>query len=559
MITHLANIFTFIGGVGMFLYGMKNMSEGLQKIAGAKLNNVLKMLTTNKFLAIAVGALVTALIHSSAATTVMVVGFVNAGILNLSQAVGVIMGANIGTTITAWIVSLTQLGTVFEVLKPEFYAPLIIGVSALIVVFAKKENLKIKANIFLGVGLLFFGLTFMAAGVSSYAKSKVFIDAFEILGKNPILAILAGCVVTAILSSSTASVSILQTLALAGSVSKGAACFITVGQNIGTCVTALLSSTKASKNGKRAALIHLLFNVLGALIFSVIVLISYGFLKDFLNTKISIVEISVFHTGFNILNTLILLPFADAMVNLTKKFIPSSEAEETELDLARKTEAILDERILHQPTVAISTVKNEIIYFTKYTLKNLCRATSLITGERNEELVQDVVAHEEQIDKTTSILVDYLMKVNNLNLSERQAFEVEHLMSICSDVERIGDHAENISENATDLLNNNVMFSGDGKNEMQKYIDIAIESVESAIKAIETKDMEAVKDVRRCEEMADTLEDEYRESHMKRLAKGECENMAGIVFLDILGNLERVTDHANNLADYIEAELLIKK
>ncbi|MBR1454259.1 MAG: Na/Pi cotransporter family protein [Lachnospiraceae bacterium] len=419
MIEHFRNIFTFIGGVGMFLYGMKTMSEGLQKVAGPKLNNVLKLLTSNKFTAIIVGAIVTVIIHSSAGTTVMVVGFVNAGIMKLNDAVGVIMGANIGTTVTAWIVALAELGSAVEIFKPDFFAPIVFGISALIFVFSKKEKTKIVANRFVGVGLLFIGLTLMSSGVFPYAESKVFRDAFEILGKTPILAILAGAVITVILSSSTASVSILQTLALAGSVSKSAACFITVGQNIGTCITTIISSANSSKNGKRTALLHLLFNVFGGLIFSIIVLITYPFIKDFLATRISLFEISLFHTGFNIGNTLILLPFSNLMVDITKKIIPSSGEEEEDFNLSEKTQAILDERILNQPAVAISTVRTEVVYYANYVLKNLKRATNLILNDKNDELIQDVVTHEEQIDKTTNILVSYLARINNLSLNEQ--------------------------------------------------------------------------------------------------------------------------------------------
>ena len=555
MIDHLRNIFTFVGGIGMFLYGMKIMSDGLQKVAGPKLANVLKLLTSNKFTAIIVGAVVTVIIHSSAATTVMVVGFVNAGIMKLNEAVGVIMGANIGTTVTAWVVALAELGSAVEILKPDFFAPIVFGISSLIVVFTKKEKTKTTANIFAGIGLLFLGLTLMASGVSPYAESKVFKDAFEILGKNPILAIIAGAVVTAILSSSTASVSILQTLALAGSVSKGAACFITVGQNVGTCVTTVLSSMNGSKNGKRTALLHLLFNVLGGLLFSILVLITYPFVKDFLATRISLFEISLFHTGFNLANTLILLPFSNLMVDITKKMIPdSAEDEEEEFNLSEKTQAILDERILNQPALAISTVKNEIIYYSNYVLKNLRRATDLILVKRNDELIRDVVTHEEQIDKTTNILVEYLAKINNLSLNEQEHVEVEHLMSICSDIERIGDHAENISENANQMMKDEVEFSATGKKEMENIINITLESVESAITCVRDKDLEALKNVRRCEEEVDDLEDKYRDNHIMRMSQGECNTIAGIVFLDIIGNLERVTDHANNLADYTEAE-----
>lgn len=554
MIEHFRNFFTFVGGVGMFLYGMKIMSEGLQKVAGPKLANILKILTSNKFTAIIVGAIITVVVHSSAATTVMVVGFVNAGIMKLNEAVGVIMGANIGTTVTAWVVALAELGSAVEIFKPEFFAPIVFGISSLVVVFTKKEKTKTVSNIFVGVGLLFIGLTFMSTGVSPYAKSKVFLVAFETLGKSPILAILAGMIVTVILSSSTASVSILQTLALAGSVSKGAACFITVGQNIGTCVTTILSSANSSKNGKRTALLHLLFNVFGGLIFSVIVLVFYPLLKDFLATRISLFEISLFHTGFNISNTLILLPFSNLMVSVTKKLIKDSGEEEEEFNLSEKTEAILDERILNQPTLALSTVRNEIIFYSNYVLKNLRRATNLILVERNEELIRDVVTHEEQIDKTTNILVSYLAKINNLNINEKEHIEVEHLMSVCSDVERIGDHAENISENAEQMIGDEVEFSNEGLKEMTNIINITIQSVESAIKCLRGYDEIALNDVRDCEKKVDDLEEIYRDNHIKRMSQGTCNTIAGIVFLDVMGNLERVTDHANNLADYVEAE-----
>lgn len=554
MIVHLRNIFTFVGGVGMFLYGMKIMSEGLQKVAGPKLGNVLKVLTANKFTAIIVGALVTVVVHSSAATTVMVVGFVNAGIMKLNDAVGVIMGANIGTTVTAWIIALAELGSAVDVFKPEFFAPLIFGISALIVVFTKKEKVRISANIFVGVGLLFLGLTLMSTGVSPYAESKVFRDAFETLGKTPILAVLAGAIVTIILSSSTASVSILQTLALAGSVSKGAACFITVGQNIGTCVTTILSSANSSKNGKRTALLHLLFNVLGGVIFSIIVFICYPFVRDFLNTRITLFEISIFHTGFNLANTVILLPFSNMMVNITKKIITDEGDEEEDFNLSDKTQAILDDRILNQPSVAIATVRNEVVFYSNYALKNLERATNLILKERSEELIQDVVSHEQQIDKTTYVIVSYLAKINNLSLNEQEHIEVEHLMSMCNDIERIGDHAENISENAAQMIQDEVSFSEKGKKEMQNIISITLEAVESAITCIRDRDLSALANVRRCEEEVDNLEDKYRENHIRRMSMGECNTIAGIVFLDIIGNLERVADHANNLADYIEAE-----
>lgn len=538
----------------MFLYGMNILSAGLQKVAGNKFNNIVKSLTKNKISGIVVGAFVTAVLHSSAATTVMVVGFVNAGIMKLTEAIGVIMGANIGTTITAWIVSLTGLGDFAELLNPLLYAPLIVGVSAIYVVFARKDKIKTMGNIFVGIGFLFLGLMFMSNGVSVYAKSKVFSDAFEILGRQPILAIFAGAIVTAILSSSTASVSILQTLALAGSVSKSAACFITVGQNVGTCITTILSSINGTKNGKRAALLHLLFNVMGGLIFSIVVLVSYSWIKEYLMTKISIFEISIFHTGFNIINTILLLPLSNVMVTITKKLIPDGADEEIEVNLSEKTQSILDERILNQPSVAIGTVRKELLFYMNYTLKNLKRATSLITGDRNEELIQSVKVHENQIDKTTFILIEYLSKINRLNITDEQSYYVEHMMAVCNDVERIGDHAENLSENAAQLLVNEADFSIIGKSELENAINISVACYEDAIFAFKNMDMDAVEKVREYESRVDVIKDEYKDNHMKRMSDGKCNMISGMIFLDILGNLERITDHANNIADYVEDE-----
>ena len=555
MIQNLQNIFTFIGGIGMFLYGMKTMSEGMQKVAGAKFSNILKTLTKNKITGIIVGAIVTIVVNSSSATTVMLVGFVNAGIMNLNQAMGVIMGSNIGTTLTAWLIAIAQFGDTVKIFEPSFFGPLLLGVSAIVLLFSKKERTKTKANIFVGIGILFVGLNFMSSGVAPYAQSKLFSDSFIILGKYPPLAILAGLVVTAILQSSTASVSILQTLALKGSVSKSAACFITIGQNIGTCITAIISSTGTNKNAKRTALLHLLFNVFGALIFSLIVFILYPFIKDFINTRINLIEISIFHTGFNILNTVILFPFSDKIVKMSQKIIKDDEKENTERTLSEKTKDILDDRILEQPTLAITTVKNEVLYFGEYALKNVKRAINLMIDKRDEELIQEVVKHEEEIDLTNAILVEYLTKVNNLSLTNNQHIIVEHLLSMCSDIERMGDHSENISENAMSLYNEDINFSESALEELKYISNITIECVESAINCMKMYNENDIKNVRRLETEIDDLEDRYRQEHIKRLSNGVCKTVAGIAFLDTIGNFERISDHANNLADYAEEEI----
>ena len=295
-IGYLESIFSFLGGLGMFLYGMSIMGDGMQKSAGSRLNKFLRMVTDNRLLAIGLGALITAILHSSGATTVMVVGFVNAGILNLTQAVGVIMGANIGTTITAWMVSLNSLGDAMKVFQPSFFAPLVVAIGSGFLMFSKKKKESLAGEICIGVGLLFVGLTFMSSSVAPYTDAPIFAKAFAVLGRNPILGIFVGALVTAIIQSSTASVGILQTLALSGVVSTNAAIYITLGQNIGSCLTALLSSAGASRNAKRASVIHLTFNSFGAIVFGIGMYIISMIRPDIAQSSINAVQISMFHT-----------------------------------------------------------------------------------------------------------------------------------------------------------------------------------------------------------------------------------------------------------------------
>ena len=347
-------LFQFIGGLGMFLYGMNAMADGLQKSAGSRMQQLLEVLTSNKLLGILVGAGITAIIQSSSATTVMVVGFVNAGIINLGQAVGIIMGANIGTTVTSWIVSMSEWG---EMLKPEFFAPLLVGIGAAVIMFAKDSRKKQIGEIFIGFGLLFIGLDFMSSAIKPYRDAPIFAQAFSVLGRNPLLGILTGAVVTAIIQSSSASVGILQTLALNGVVNWQSAIFITLGQNIGTCVTALLSSVGAHRTAKRAAVIHLLFNCIGAVIFGILMFILFQFRPQLAASPINSVEISIFHTIFNIANTIILFPFTNYLVKLSYVFVkePKEEKEQV-VDVESEMMRHLDSRILENPSFAIEHV-----------------------------------------------------------------------------------------------------------------------------------------------------------------------------------------------------------
>ena len=334
-ISDISNLFGFLGGLGMFLYGMDIMADGMQKTAGSRMSSFLGMLTNNRLLAVALGALITAIIQSSGATTVMVVGFVSAGVLNLTQAVGVIMGANIGTTITAWIVSMSQLGDAFEVMKPSFYAPLIIGVGALLLVFSKSQKKKTAGEILIGLGLLFTGLDFMSGSISPYTDAPIFAQAFTVLGSNPLLGMIIGALVTALLQSSSASVGILQTLAMNGIVTTNAAIYITLGQNIGSCVTAMLSSMGGSRTAKRAAVIHLTFNVIGAILVGSLGFVFFALRPDFAASNIDAVQISIFHTVFNLTMTTILFPFANQLVKLSGLVVkerPETEAADKDED-----------------------------------------------------------------------------------------------------------------------------------------------------------------------------------------------------------------------------------
>ncbi len=383
-IGYLESIFSFLGGLGMFLYGMSIMGDGMQKSAGSKLNKFLRMVTDNRLLAVGLGALITAILHSSGATTVMVVGFVNAGILNLTQAVGVIMGANIGTTITAWMVSLNSLGDAMKVLQPSFFAPLVVAIGAAFLMFSKKKKESLAGEICIGVGLLFVGLTFMSGSVAPYTDAPIFAKAFAVLGRNPILGILVGALVTAIIQSSTASVGILQTLAMSGVVSANAAIYITLGQNIGSCLTALLSSAGTSRNAKRASVIHLTFNSFGAIVFGIGMYIISMMRPDIAQSSINSFQISVFHTFFNVTNTLLLFPFAKQLVAFSGLIVRETGEEEAKKETKEDELPVLDERIFKSPTFALEVGVMEVVHMGKMALANLKLATSVLVENKYE-------------------------------------------------------------------------------------------------------------------------------------------------------------------------------
>ena len=553
---NVSNLFGFLGGLGMFLYGMHLMADGMQKTAGGKMQSFLEMLTNNRVMAIGLGALITAIIQSSGATTVMVVGFVSAGIMTLSQAVGVIMGANIGTTITAWIVSMSQLGESSAYLTPDFYAPVMIGVGAILLLFAKSSKKKTVGEIVIGLGLLFMGLRYMAGSISPYTDAPIFAQAFTLLGSNPILGIIVGCLVTALLQSSSASVGILQTLAMNGVVTTNAAIFLTLGQNIGSCVTALLSSVGGSRTAKRAAVIHLSFNVIGAILVGSIGFIVFMLYPAIAGHHITSVEISIFHTVFNTFMTIVLFPFADRLVDLSGVIVKKKAEQRKDVTDAESLEMLkhLDDRILETPAFAVDTASKQIVQMGEITLANVQRAlNTVVTGDVEE--IEKVSEVEKTINNMETMLTEYLIKIDKLSLTDNQTQLVNDLFYTVTDIERIGDHAENVAENAKQLADKHLKLSQTGMEDLKEISDTVYQSCYYAIKARSENNLDYLRKVNQYEDKVDSLEEELRDKHIDRLSSGDCNPQAGIVFLDIISNLERISDHAMNIAGYLKKEI----
>lgn len=549
-LTHVGNLFAFIGGLGMFLYGMDIMASGLQKTAGNKMKDLLGYLTNNRILGVLVGALVTAIIQSSSATTVMVVGFVNAGIMNLTQAAGVIMGANVGTTITAWLVSANEWA---GALKPDFFAPFILGIGAFIITFSNKQKMTQKAEIAVGFGILFIGLSSMSSSIGVYQDSPVFYKAFQVLGGNPILGILVGAVVTAIIQSSSASVGILQTLAMRGIVNWRSAIFITLGQNIGTCITAILSSAGANKTAKRAAVIHLSFNVLGAAIYGVIMTIFFGIFPDLAMQHISSTQISIFHSIFNISVTILLFPFANALVKLSgliirEELVKDEEEEEPEEKALRH----LDPRILETPAFAVENAVKEVVRMGEIVLKNLNRVTKeAMSGEPRQSKIDKVHNDEQVINHLEPMITEYLVKISHLAITEKEMKVVNNLFDSITDIERSGDHVENMAGYLQHIKDMNENISEDAIEELRNMNNLVRAAFESAIRAIEFDDTKEAKEALSYAEDVYCTRKIIRKRHIQRMKDGACFPDVGVYFLDIISSMERIAGYAFTIARYI--------
>ena len=540
------DLFTLLGGLGLFLYGMDMMGKGLESAAGNRLKTILEKLTSNRLMGVLVGTLVTCVIQSSSATTVMVVGFVNAGLMNLSQAFGVILGANIGTTITAQIIA-------FDLSQ---WAPLFIIIGVVPLLFSKKQSIQSYFTIVAGFGILFFGMNTMSTSMEPLRDSQwflSFISSFE----NPIMGVLVGVIFTAIIQSSSASIGILQALAASGvigvSAGHSAGLYLVLGANIGTCITAVLASTNGNTMAKRAAVIHVMANIIGTIWFGL--LIAFVPIPEVVaswspNDPARI--IANFHTIFNVVNTILLLPFGGLVIKLINKIIKQNKnSDEDDNRLL-----YLDDRIVDTPTMASISIHQELGHLADKTYRNLERALESFS-KQSEDMAEKVFSEEKSINYIASEIVRFLVKLQAMTeISDTERLEIFRGHEVVSNIERIGDHAENIAEYTLDCKMNDSKFSKDALDDLWDIAEHAKQAYSAAIKVIKGEGHEE-EERRLCwenEDMVDKLRDEMKEKHIRRLAKGECDPRSGMIYTDMVVDLERIADHATNLVGDISGE-----
>lgn len=536
------DVLTLLGGLSLFLFGMNLMGNSLEKCAGSSLKVLLSKLTSRKILGFLTGLGVTAVIQSSSATTVMVVGFVNSGLLSLRQAIGVIMGANVGTTVTAWILSLTGLdGESFfiRLLEPTSFSPVLALIGVGLTMMAKSERKKDVGMILLGFAVLMFGMDTMSGAVAGLQDVPEFQSIF-LMFTNPVLGVLAGAILTAIIQSSSASVGILQALSATGQVTYGAAIPIIMGQNIGTCVTAMISSVGANKNAKRAAVVHLLFNIIGTCVWlSVFYLINAVVHFDFVGNSIDQLGIAVVHTTFNVLCTVLLFPFSGLLEKLACRLVRDDKVPEQI--------QILDERLLSTPPVAIGRCQEVAETMARISMDALRTGCRLIEHYDAKE-AQAVRETEKEADQYEDMLGTYLVKLGRENLSERDNRQVSKLLHIIGDFERISDHAVNVVESAEEMRSKGLHFSPQAKQELNVLTSAVGEIMDLSLDAFLKDDPDLAVKVEPLEQVVDTLKEQLRNRHILRLQQGECTIELGFVWSDLLTDLERVADHCSNIA-----------
>ena len=543
-------ILSLIGGLALFLYGMNVMGDGLTKVSGGKLEKILEKLTSNPIKAVLLGAGVTAVIQSSSATTVMVVGFVNSGIMKLSQAVGIIMGANVGTTITSWILSLSGIESssfFIQMLKPTSFSPILAIIGLLLMMSSKNDKHKDIGNILLGFAVLMFGMNAMSSAVEPLKDVPQFTHLLTMF-TNPILGMLAGLILTAIIQSSSASVGILQALCSTGAVSFGCAIPIIMGQNIGTCVTAIISSIGASKNAKRTALVHLYFNIIGTALFMIVFYAANAFVHfDFLGDAATPAGIAVVHSIFNVAATLVLLPFAKVLEKLAYMSIKEDHterkhgAQESEEELKK-----LDVRFLEQPGLAISHCMEATAYMAHMSEAALTDALGLM-DQYDEEKAATVETLENRIDHFEDKIGSYVIQITNRNMLENDSAKMSIILHSINDLERISDHAVNLKNSAQEMKDKGLKMSFEGSTEIMYLRRAVTDLVNLTVQALSHNDKELAKEIEPLEEVIDDLSDELKRRHVIRLKEGKCTIEMGFVLTDMTTSLERIADHCSNI------------
>ena len=536
------SILNLIGGLSLFLFGMSLMGQALERRAGNRLKVLLGKLTTNRITGLMTGLGVTAVIQSSSATTVMVVGFVNSGLMTLRQAINVIMGANVGTTVTAWILSLSGISSdnVFvKLLKPSSFTPILALIGIILYMFTKESKKRDTGMILLGFATLMFGMEAMSGAVSGLRDLPEFQNMF-VAFTNPVLGVLAGAILTAIIQSSSASVGILQALASTGAVTYGAAIPIIMGQNIGTCITAIISAVGANKNAKRAALVHLSFNVIGTVVWlSIFCIVKAVAVPAILGESASLMGIAVCHSAFNILCTMLMLPLAGMLEKMVKKMIPDNEVIE-------QTEE-LDSRLLGSPSLALERCGQVLDSMAGIAVAALKDSIGSIT-RYDEETALRIREAEEKTDHLEDILGTYLVKLTSTQLGENESAKATEYMKVIGDYERIADHAVNILESAEELVQKGIVFSDQAQKEYNLISDAVEDILDLSHTAFKDTDLKAARKTEPLEQIVDELKETLRTRHILRLQKGECSVDAGFVWSDLLTNLERVADHCSNIS-----------
>lgn len=544
------DILNLLGGIALFLFGMHTLSASLEKLAGGKLETWLEKATSRPIKGVVLGAIITAVIQSSAATTVMIIGFVNSGLMKLSQAIGVIMGANIGTTATSWLLSLQSISgsdgfSFLNLLKPTTFTPVLAVIGVILIMFTKSDKKKTIGMILAGFAVLMFGMNSMSSATAGLAENETFCNILMMFS-NPVLGVVAGAVLTAVLQSSSASIGILQSIAIStGKVTYSVALPLLLGQNIGSCVTALISSVGANKPAKRVAFVHLYFNVIGTVVFlSIFYLLNAFISMPFMEESLNAVGIAVIHTGFNVLATALFLPFTKQLEKLACLTVRDDSNDE------KLTPMLLDERLLKTPSVAIEQCHNVCIRMARLTQETLKMSMEVVTTYDAKKCAE-VIDNENAIDIFEDKIGSYILKISSKDLSENDSKIVSSMLHTIGDLERISDHAVNIVEAAEEMHSKKIKFSQQALRELPVIVNAVSEILDMSINAFVNNDVNLAKNVEPLEDVIDQLRSDLKTRHIERLRNGKCTIELGFILQDLLTNFERVSDHCSNIAVYL--------